>query len=58
LFSLLKNVFQKYEQKQSGWECKKMQKSGISGSKKNSTVSDKAYKDVKAGWPDKGRKGK
>ena len=28
-------------------------KKGISGSKKNSTVSDKAYKNMKAGFPKK-----
>ena len=36
----------------------KCKKSGTSRGKKNSTVSDKAYKDMKAGWPKKGRKGK
>jgi hypothetical protein len=36
----------------------KRKKSGTSRSKKNSTVSDKAYKDMKAGWPKKGRKNK
>tara|TARA_R100000935_G_scaffold22782_1_gene41838 strand:+ start:2775 stop:2909 length:135 start_codon:yes stop_codon:yes gene_type:complete len=28
-------------------------KAGTSRSKKNSTVSDKAFKDMKAGWPKK-----
>ena len=28
-------------------------KAGTSRSKKKSTVSDKAYKDMKAGWPKK-----
>lgn len=28
-------------------------KAGTSRSKKKSTVSDKAYKDMKAGWPNK-----
>jgi len=28
-------------------------KAGTSRSKKNSTVSDKAYKDMQAGWPKK-----
>jgi len=32
----------------------KRKKAGTSRSKKNSTVSDKAYKDMKAGWPKKG----
>ena len=36
----------------------KRKKAGTSQSKKNSTVSGKAYKDMKAGWPKKGRKGK
>ena len=36
----------------------KRKKAGTSRSKKNSTVSDKAYKDMKAGWPKKGRKNK
>jgi hypothetical protein len=36
----------------------KRKKAGTSRSKKNSTVSDKAYKDMKAGWPKKGRKTK
>ena len=29
----------------------KRKKAGTSRSKKNSTVSDKAYKDMQAGWP-------
>jgi len=33
-------------------------KAGTSRSKKNSTVSEKAYKDKKAGWPKMGRKNK
>ena len=36
----------------------KRKKAGTSRSKKNSTVSDKACKDMKAGWPKKGRKNK
>ena len=36
----------------------KRKKAGTSRSKKNNTVSDKAYKDMKAGWPKKGRKSK
>ena len=31
-------------------------KKGISRSKKNSTISDKAYKNMKAGFPRKNRK--
>lgn len=31
----------------------KRKKAGTSRSKKNSTVSSKAYKDMKAGWPKK-----
>ena len=34
----------------------KKRKAGTSRSKKNSTVSDKAYKDMKAGWPKKKKK--
>jgi hypothetical protein len=34
----------------------KRKKDGTSRSKKNSTVSDKAYKDMKAGWPKKKKK--
>lgn len=33
-------------------------KSGKSRSKKNSTVSPKAYKDMQAGWPKKKKKKK
>ena len=33
----------------------KRKKAGISRSKKESTVSPKAYKDMKAGWPKKGK---
>ena len=36
----------------------KRKKAGTSRSKKNSTVNDKAYKDMKAGWPKKGPKSK
>jgi len=36
----------------------KRKKAGTSRSKKNRTVSEKAYKDMKAGWPKKGRKSK
>jgi hypothetical protein len=35
----------------------KRKKAGTSRSKKNSTVSSKAYKNMKAGWPKK-KKGK
>jgi len=35
----------------------KRKKAGTSRSKKNSTVSPKAYKNMKAGWPKK-KKGK
>lgn len=31
-------------------------KKGISRSKKNSTISAKAYKDMKSGWKKKGKK--
>ena len=34
----------------------KRKKDGTSRSKKNSTVSSKAYKDMKAGWPKKNKK--
>ena len=34
----------------------KKRKAGTSRSKKNSTVSDKAYKDMKAGWPKRKKK--
>lgn len=34
----------------------KRKKAGTSRSKKNSTVSDKAYKDMQAGWPKKKKK--
>ena len=34
----------------------KRKKAGTSRSKKDSTVSPKAYKDMKAGWPKKGKK--
>jgi len=34
----------------------KRKKAGTSRSKKNSTVSDKAYNDMKAGWPKKKKK--
>ncbi len=34
----------------------KRKKDGTSRSKKNSTVSAKAYKDMKAGWPKKNKK--
>ena len=36
----------------------KRKKAGTSRSKKNRAVSEKAYKDMKAGWPKKGRKSK
>jgi hypothetical protein len=36
----------------------KRKKDGTSRSKKNSTVSDKAYKDMQAGWPKKKAKKK
>ena len=36
----------------------KRKKARTPRSKKNSTVSEKAYKDMKAGWPKKGRKTK
>jgi len=34
----------------------KRKNADTSRSKKNSTVSDKAYKDMKAGWPKKKKK--
>ena len=34
----------------------KRKKAGTSRSKKNSTISDKAYKDMQAGWPKKKKK--
>ena len=34
----------------------KRKKSGTSRSKKNTTISDKAYKDMQAGWPKKKKK--
>jgi hypothetical protein len=34
------------------------QKKGTAKSKKNSTVSAKAYKDMQKGWPKKGKKKK
>ena len=34
----------------------KRKKDGTSRSKKNSTVSAKAYNDMKAGWPKKNKK--
>ena len=37
---------------------KKRKKAGTSHSKKNSTVSDRAYKDMKADWLKKGHKNK
>ena len=36
----------------------KRKTAGASRSKKKSTISDKAYKDMKAGWPKKGGKNK
>lgn len=36
----------------------KRKAAGTSRSKKNSTVSDKAYKDMKKGWPKKSGKKK
>ena len=36
----------------------KRKTAGTSRSKNHCTVSDKAYKDMKAGWPKKGRKNK
>jgi len=34
----------------------KRRKAGTSRSKKNTTISDKAYKDMQAGWPKKKKK--
>ena len=34
----------------------KRKKAGTSRSKKNTTISDKAYKDMQAGWPKKKKK--
>jgi hypothetical protein len=36
----------------------KRKKDGTSRSKKNSTISDKAYKDMQKGWPKKKSKAK
>ena len=36
----------------------KRKKAGTSRSKKNSTISEKAYKNMKAGFPKKGKKKK
>jgi hypothetical protein len=36
----------------------KRKKAGTSRSKKNSTVSDKAYKQMQKGWPDSKKKKK
>ena len=38
------------------YNINKRKKAGTSRSKKDSTVSPKAYKDMKAGWPKKGKK--